>query len=545
MDINGASVMILGGSGLVGHAVARRLLDFRPSRIVLVALTEREVTECARALGATDTAIVTEWGNAYLPASLARLDRTELLERDEHRRLLLDDVFGELTEDLLGRSFLFQLLDRHRPDAVVDCINTATAFAYQDTYRSARDLIALADRNAADKAAIERHLLTMPIPQLTRHVQILVESLRRTGVRSYVKIGTSGTGGMGFNIPYTHSEERPSRTLLTKSAVAGAHTLLLYLLGRTPEAPATVEIKPTAAIGWREIRFGPVRRGGEPIELFDCTSPVPVAAAFEPGARAWTALGRPLTSVYINMGENGLFAREEFATITAQGQMEFITPEEIADAVVMELRGYPTGQDVIAALDAATSGPTYRAGILREAALRRLAQLEREHGVRSIAFEMLGPPRLTKLLYEAHLLSRIFGSVKELAAANAREASAELEALLERERDLRATILSVGIPIVSSDGTRIYRGPKVVVPPERGDPLAAAPRGWVDLREANIELWSARARRIVEEWERRSGTDGSGSDEPWDALDPSEPVAPARLVTWIFRTEDRGERIKR
>src|SRR5205085_5353458 len=109
----------------------------------------------------------------------------------------------------------------------------------------------------ADQTAIERHALTMPIPQLTRHVQILMEGLRRAGTRAYVKIGTSGTGGMGLNIPYTHSEEKPSRTLLTKSAVAGSHTLLLYLMGRTPGAPATIEIKPTAAIGWREIAYGP------------------------------------------------------------------------------------------------------------------------------------------------------------------------------------------------------------------------------------------------------------------------------------------------
>ena len=55
--------------------------------------------------------------------------------------------------------------------------------------------------------------------------------------------------------------------------------------------------------------------------------------------------------------------------------MEFITPEEIATDVVREIRGYPTGKDVVAALDAATSGPTYRAGVLREVALDSLAAL--------------------------------------------------------------------------------------------------------------------------------------------------------------------------
>src|SRR5213083_3422625 len=122
----------------------------------------------------------------------------------------------------------------------------------------------------------------------------------------------SWTGRMGFNIPYTHSEERPSRTLLMKSAVAGAHSLLLFLLGRTPGAPATIEIKPTATIGWREIRFGPIRRKGRPIPLVDCPEPVSVARAFAPGAKPWCDLDRPLEGAYIDVGENGLFSRDEF-----------------------------------------------------------------------------------------------------------------------------------------------------------------------------------------------------------------------------------------
>lgn len=547
MELQGSSIMILGGSGLVGRAVARRLLDCRPKTIVLVALNERETEETAESLRprAGDAVIVTEYGNVYLPATLARLDRATLLDDPARRRLMVDDVYGDLTEELLTRSFLVQLLEKYRPDAVVDCVNTATAFAYQDVYRSSRDLIAACDKGGADQAAVERHILTQPIPQLTRHMQVLVEGLRRSGTRAYVKIGTSGTGGMGFNIPYTHSEERPSRTLLTKSAVAGAHTLLLYLLGRTPDAPATIEIKPTAAIGWGEIAFGPVRRAGLEIGLVDCPAPIPLGRAFD-GEPVWVDLGRPLESVYVNMGENGLFANEEFATITALGQMEFITPEEIADHVLMELQGRPTGRDVIAALDGATAGPTYRAGILRGAAMRRLQQLESQSGVRSIAFEMLGPPRLTKLLFEGYLLSRLFASVSQLAAADAARVGRDEEELLQRDGLLRAEIISVGIPIVSPDGAHVRRGPRVVVPPSDGDPLAAAARGWVDLRLANCTLWIERARRIVAQAsDRATGRRGSGSDEDWNSMEPGDPIVPWRMATWVFRYEDRGERTKR
>jgi NAD(P)-dependent dehydrogenase (short-subunit alcohol dehydrogenase family) len=546
MDLQGASVMILGGSGLVGHAVARRLLDFHPRHIALVALSERETQATASALAplAGDTVIAIEAGDIYAPVSIAGQDRASSLADPARLRLLVDDTFGELTEAVVSRSQLVQLLVKYRPDAVVDCINTATAFAYQDVYGSTRELLKRAAAGTVSEADIQRHALTMPIPQLTRHVQILREGLRRAGTRAYVKIGTSGTGGMGFNIPYTHSEERPSRTLLTKSAVAGAHTLLLYLLARTPDAPATIEIKPTAAIGWREIAFGPVRRGGKPVELFDCPKPLPVASAFGDGG-GWVALGQPLQSAFINMGENGLFAREEFATITALGQMEMITPEEIAEYVVNELMGRPTGRDVVAALDSSTAGPTYRGGILREAALKRLDQLEGRHHSRSIAFEMLGPPRLTKLLYESFLVSRLCRTIADLAAADGEKLGREEEALLNGDPSLRAEIISVGIPILHPDGARISRGPTVVVPPAPGDPLAAASRGWVDLRAANGALWVARAKRMVEQATARHAGSGSGSDEEWFGVEPQEPIAPWRMAAWIFRHEDAGERSKR
>ena len=548
MELQDTTIMILGGSGLVGHAVARRMLERRPKAIVVVALTERETSQAAAALAphAGSTAIVVESGNVYLPASLARADRATLTDSADNRRLLIDDLYGDLTEEVIGRSQLVQLLMRYRPAAVVDCINTATAFAYQDVYRSARSLHALASKGAADLAAVEKHLLTEPMPQLTRHVQILMEGMRRAGVRAYVKIGTSGTGGMGFNIPYTHSEERPSRTLMTKSAVAGAHTLLLFLLGRTPEAPATLEIKPTAAIGWREIACGPVRRAGVPIMVYDCPKPLPLPAAFGEKASGWVGSGKPLESAYIDMGENGLFSYEEFATITALGQMEFITPEEVADHVLMEIEGRPTGHDIIGAMDAATAGPTYRAGILREAAMERLADLTAEHHVPSVAFEMLGPPRLSKLLFEAHILGQLVPSVEQLATSDAAQLAKDAQALIERNASLRSEILSVGIPVLCQDGKSLYRGATVVVPPADGDPLAAAPRGWVDLRASNAALWIERAKKVVAQAEERSRhRAASGSDEEWFGVNPVEPIAPWRMATWIFRHEDKGERIKR
>lgn len=551
MELGDRTVMLLGGSGLVGHAVARRLLGLEPPprRLVLVALYEEEVRATARALepwrGAAT--IEVEWGNVFMPVSTARLDLATVMANAEHRALILGDLYGELADDVLERSLLFQLLLKYKPDAVVDSINTATAFAYQDVFQSARELRELARRGAADQAAVEQHLLRLTMPQLIRHAQIITEGLRRAGTRAYVKIGTSGTGGMGFNIPYTHSEEKPSRTLLTKSAVAGAHSLLLFLLGRTPEAPATIEIKPTATIGWREVARGPVRRKGKPIPLVDCEAPVPLEGAFAAGAKPWRDLGRPLEGVFIDVGENGLFARDEFETVTALGQMEFITPEEVADYVVMELEGRPTGKDIIAALDASTAGPTYRAGILRRHAIGRLKALEDQQGERAVAYEMLGPPRLTKLLYEAYLCGRVRANVRALAESTASSLAADVHGLIEQDAGLRRHILSVGLPIVAPDGKRVYRGSFIVVAPSPyGDPLSAAPRGWIDLRPEQLGVWITRAGTMVRDAERRAGErPSSGSDVDWTAIGPNDSIEPSRFATWVFTAEEKGARIKR
>ncbi len=544
MNLDGKRVLILGGSGLVGLAVARRLLASRPAGIILVGLHEDEVRAAAAALDAErgETVVEAAWGDVFLPAAVARVPRRDVLRSPEHRAVVLQDLLGEMNDEVLRRSFLFQLFDAHRPDAVVDCINTATAFAYQDVFQSARRLLDAAREGRVTREMAEDHVLTIPTPQLIRHLQIILETMKQTGTSAYAKVGTSGTGGMGFNVPYTHSEERPSRTLLTKSAIAGAHSLLLFLMARTPGAPATVEIKPTAAIAWRDICFGPVKRKGAAIRVFDCAAPLPVDGAFASSAAGWHDTGRVLESVFADVGENGYFAREEFEAVTALGQMEFITPQEVADYVVLELQGRPTGRDVVSALDSATAGPTYKAGLLRATAVRRLEALEREHGVRSVAFEMLGPPRLAKLLYEAYVWSRLLGSVRELAESAPAALSHAAAARLAADNGLRATILSVGLPVILP-GRKVYRGQEVIVPPVGGDVERAVARGWVDVRPECCAAWIARAKRMLQQAAARPT--GGGSDTEWDPIGPDDPIRPSRFATWIFRHEDASERIKR
>lgn len=552
MDIQGRNILLLGGSGLVGMAIARDLLPQRPARIVIAALRRDEadqgVDELSGHPDAEGVEIVPEWGDVFLRPGRREESRREMLRTDDGRAEILDDLFGDLREDDFRRSLLFEMIDRYRPEIVIDCINTATVIAYQDLFTSAADIRDLIRGGGQPTVAdVEAHLTTLYLPQLIRHVQGLMYAMRIAETKFYLKIGTSGTGGMGLNIPFTHSEERPSATLLSKASVAGAHSSLLFLMGRTPGGPVVKEVKPTAAVAWKKIRYGEVLRAGRPIPRIDCTDPLPVGSAFGDDVEVRSMdMGENIESVYLDAGENGLFSLAEFETISALGMMELITPEEIADAVISELAGRPTGRDVVGALDAATMGPTYRGGAMREAALSYMEKLEEQHGVRSVAFEMLGPPRLSKLLFECEILRRLLPDLDAACVLDADGISERASRLLKEDATLRSDIVSIGIPILLADGDGLLRGPWVSVEPERDTEFSPewANRGWVDLRPASWTDWRRRCTEFRDRVANALGPEhGSGVD--LDVRSRSGEIRPGALAAFVFRYEDAGERVKR
>lgn len=562
MDLGDKSALVLGGAGLVGTAVCRELLAQEPARLIVASRQKVRAQQAVEALRQafpdTPTRLVPVWGDVFIRTEWQRDDghpRAAALADAETRRRLIADVLDPLDEAIIESSHLTRIvagrapgLDSAPAEIVVDCMNTATAVSYQNLYAAAGRLAARAAAEGADgdwPAEVESLLAALYVPQLVRHMQLLYEALRRAGTEAYLKVGTTGTGGLGFNIPYTHGEEKPSRLLLSKAALAGGQSLLTFLMARTPGAPRIVkEIKPSAVIGWREIGHGPIRRGGREIPVYDCAPEHAVSADDPANLVAEGDFGAPtgatLQGVYIHTGENGQFSASEFTAITSLGQMELVTPEEIARCVLRELRGGNTGRDVVAALDGAVMGPSYRGGYLREAALNRLHQLEAEHG-ESVAFEILGPPRLSKLLFEAYLLKRTC----ETTVAVLHESPAALGAALERtvheDPDLRQRIVSIGIPILLADGARLLRGPVA-----RAE---AAHHGWVDLTAANMARWQARLETIRETVDAELAADSSSHcDRSFAASrawrDDATFFDIGEIVAWILSYEERGKRGK-
>jgi hypothetical protein len=567
MDIKGKTVCVIGGWGLVGSAVCRKLMERNPKRIIVTSLNREEAADAVKTLKkeypkVSKDFFVPWWGNIFVRHEFKDIPREEILNDEKKRNSFINDIIGELSDTELKKTTIYQLLTKFKPEVVVDCVNSATGIAYQDIFQSSREVMKeiKAAKSKKDNKLIdvaERLLATLYVPQIVRHVQIMYRSMQAVGTKVYVKIGTSGTGGMGLNIPYTHSEEKPSRVLLSKSSVAGAHTLLLFLMGRTPDAPIIKEIKPTAAIAWKKIAYGEIKKRGKPVQLVDCPP--------EKGLKLSDKLqlkmkdfgkptGKTLKSVFIDTGENGIFSKGEFEAISMPGQMEYVTPEEIAESVVYEILGGNTGHDIINALDHATLEPTFRAGVLLESAIKKMERLEKIHNIDSVAFEMLGPPRLSKLLFESFLLKLGFKDMVTVVKADKNALSKKLTEIIKKDSDLRSKIISIGIPILMPDGKTLLRGSDIKIPPYRGETELSinknnidlwAHDGWVDLRANNMQAWKDRLNKIIREIVQIPKDDTSSrfmrTKEYWKDF---KAIEPGKIVGWIFTVEELGERMK-
>jgi len=565
MEIQGKSILILGGWGLVGMALCRDLIKKKPGTIIIASLKREEAESACAELkpGAGRVRLIPEWGDIFVRTEFKDKTRESLMNDPDSRMKLIEDSLERTGATSFSHFFLYDMIIRHRPNIVLDCVNTATGVAYQNIYDGGLKVLKGARTAREGKvtkeylADVEKLLATLYIPQLVRHVQVIYHAMKDAGTGSYVKVGTSGTGGMGLNIPYTHSEDKPSRVLLSKTCIGGAHSLLLFLMGRTPDAPYVKEIKPAAAIAWKRIVYDEVYRHGKPIPLYDR----PLDSAVKLEGKFCTAddgksvdLKTNMKAVLIDTGENGTFSVGEFKALSTAEQMEFVTPEEISRACIAEIEGGNSGHDIVGALDAAVLSPSYRAGFMRHQAIEKLHNLAQKTKDDTVAFELLGPPRLSKLLWEAYILRRIAKSVNGVLRKTPQELSAEAEELVKTDLKLRSRVISIGIPILLADGVTLLRGPFIKVPQDARTDTFDATRenmdkwssgGWVDLRISNMFLWQERLKALKKEAKGVGrGNTSSQYIRDYNFWHFDRPIDEGELVGWLFIEEDKGRRIK-
>ncbi|GAB1431357.1 hypothetical protein MASR2M18_21920 [Ignavibacteria bacterium] len=131
MQLKGSTILVLGGWGLVGSAICRRLMDFLPGKIVITSLRQSEAEEAAEELrqefsDASPETFEARWGNVFVRTDWKDIPREHILADSDMRSRMVGDIIDELDDDVLHSSALYDLLLSVRPDAVIDCINTAT-----------------------------------------------------------------------------------------------------------------------------------------------------------------------------------------------------------------------------------------------------------------------------------------------------------------------------------------------------------------------------------------------------------------------------------
>lgn len=557
------TVLLLGGAGLVGTQVARGIArEFHPGRIVIGSLGRDEVESVIENLKKEFPKVKFEgvWGDIFLRSEFKEMKRAEILDDLEKSRILFRDVFWDKNE-AYSHSLLAAIIRKFKPQVIIDTVNTATGISYQDIYTSSLEVEHILEQIEThdtkedlhvkfDTKKLENLLVSQSIPQLIRHVQILYDAMVEVGTKIYLKIGTTGTGGMGLNIPYTHSEDKPSSKLMTKTAVAFAHTGLLFLMARTPSGPIVKEIKPGALIGYRRVDYRIIKHDGKANLIYESKTES-LSKELDISVREDYETAGEMMMAGVDTGENGFFTLGEFEAITTLHQMEFVTPEEIAQNVVLEIQNANTGKDVIGAIDGAIMDPSYRAGCLRAPVINELKLLEKKTNSHSVAIGQLGPPELSKLLYEAHLLKLQFRTLQEVLDHSPGEISEVLHNFIQNN-EIRNLITSIGIPILAPDGKTVYRGPKINIPEYRGDFKISvnadkidewAQKGWVDLRPANFEIWQQRFEQMLYSASAFSN-EGSAAITLKSYL--YYDIRIGEVVGWIFNNDPKikGYRIK-
>jgi len=417
---------------------------------------------------------------------------------DQDRRAKADYLLASPSPAILRQSSIFRLIEAVRPTIIIDTVNAAyvtraTAASVLDIARNMRRL----DDSNADGAppAIAKRVDDIVLGNgpaiIARYVAALELALREFNVGRYVRVSTTGLGGMGFNCPYTHGESNATgvgEALAQKLATSGALHQLLWNLHHTSGADIALVV-PAALIGWERVQCGPLKSKGRLVPLSDFT-----IAATPGSATIHQASASPsdvLQTVYAPAGDSSHYTIEEMALSTSIGQFEALTKEEVARAVCAAALG-DRSNDLLTFMDKASLGPTYAGAIRRTTLLQEMRDLARARDVVSVASGNFGPA-ISKALFELHFM---LGALKDsnpeqhLLAAEASAMANMVERYVLESAPGRSHALSLGHTIIL-DACGLWPSSA----PSPGD--ATHDFAAIDLRADNIAAWQARIKAAL------------------------------------------------
>jgi hypothetical protein len=313
------------------------------------------------------------------------------------------------TGDALAPGVLDKFLAEIKPDGIINGINLATIFAREPAQGYARLVAYICGIHDA----------------LRNHLQRRGGDLHRP--MHFLQLGTTGAGGLGFNIPFTHGEATAELPIIHKAAFSGITTSLLVLLSRSFEKGA--------------VRVSEVKPG---LAVFSDT------VARETSADNWFC-------TTLDGGESGAYTYQELALLTRW--MGFTTVKRVADRIMNVISDNPhehqvPAHDVTSALNGSIIAQDEDDEKSKAAALREMHAADRDaaNGSFVIASGNLGPAEITADLILARAL--MGGGELGQALRNDPAIRATLAYLTDKNPKLGMTVLK----LCNADRLRTLRG---------------------------------------------------------------------------------------
>jgi hypothetical protein len=319
----------------------------------------------------------------------------------------------------------------------------------------------------------------------------LLTTLKRAademGIDTVAIVGTTGLGGLGTNMSWTHQTSHEMDSPLTSKILAAYG--ILGVLDRaswdTDSATRWILLTPGSLLGYDYLDFGQVRYFSIPdglprdveevVRSNDMSIPL-----YEPIEIDFHSLSEKpiqwkdrradppfLLGARVKCGESGDYSPLQFAALSHAFQMGFNTDVHVARILVDELKGKTTGYNQIPLGSGRVLEPTDQGQNERRMVIERLAELELENGTRSPAvYPALGSPRAQKEIVLADLLYRFlsdrFGepTIQQICEYSPEDLSSDLWEYLQHHHRLLVEITAV-IPVISPSG-HAWVGPHVM-----------------------------------------------------------------------------------
>ena len=482
------TVLVL-GVGQIGKAITRRIIEHRPERIILHNLTKTESDYCCEYFSkyCKDIELIPSYGDVFLPFKFNKL--TTMEEQLKNKDELLKFFYSDLGPEIIKKSTLYKLVQKWQPDIIIDAINSGTVLG--NHYKPELILSKVSSNENIDINTSAEMLLNDFVPKAINFVYSLKLVMEDFKVDKYMKVSTTGIGGMGMNMPYTHGDTPRSSlsfALMGKISAAGVLHQLLWNLSHTTHLNITLLI-PSTFVGYDFTKF-------EPIE-----TDVGLIKKIKQAKKISLKEGEQLTFVngtsdeylefpVVRAGENHVYSLYELSALTSLGQMEAITKEEVANAAMEDICG-TSKKNLLNYMDAGMLCPTFAGKAMVEKIKSEIHTLMAQHNTTSIATGNLGAT-VAKRLYELYMIKKACPTVSELKKISIEKLHQKIVESLEDNSTILKEMLSLGLPVMTDD-ENLYIGEYSLFPDKDCDLTITSEHlekwinvGWVDLRIKNI-----------------------------------------------------------